>query len=209
MIQITLSDLVYINEAAKAIKCSDVMWIKNKLVGIDNLNYIIYCALDESKLSILPDRGLVFNQRGMAKFMKSIPYSSYSIDDTLINNNITLTTSVSDYAVTITISAELDNIVGDKLRSIFNYDIAMAQSQEEYMSEKLSDIYSLNKTAGGKLYKHDSEHILTLFGGLLPLTKADKLYMTLYDNPDNTFLARFRVAKKRFTIFVYIMYISI
>lgn len=209
MIQITLSDLVYINEAARALKCSTVMWIQNKLIGLDNLNYVVCCNLDESKLSVLPHRGIIFGQREMAKFMKGMPNSVYAIDDSIINTTVLLASAISPDTASITLSGEMDNIISEKLKTVISYDTSMASYQEENMTDRLSEIYSLNKTDGAMLYKHDSYHILTLFGGLLPLNKADKIYMTLHDNPDNTFLARFRVAKKQFNIFIYIMYISI
>ena len=76
MMQVKISDLIYINDAARALKKSNVMWIKNKLICIDNLNYIIFCSLDPDKLSVLPNRGIIFNQRELSKFMKAVSTES-------------------------------------------------------------------------------------------------------------------------------------
>ena len=60
------------------------------------------------------------------------------------------------------------------------------------------------------MYKYDSTHILTLFGGLLPLNKSDKIYIILEDNIDGkTFTVRFRVHKKICDIIIFLNYLKI
>ena len=80
---------------------------------------------------------------------------------------------------------------------------------EEDMTERLEDLYKLKRASGAIHYKYDDTHIMTLFSGILPLTKSDKLYMKLKDNSSNTFIVRFRVHKKQFNVYAYLLYLKI
>ena len=210
MMQVKISDLIYINDAARALKKSNVMWIKNKLICIDNLNYIIFCSLDPDKLSVLPNRGIIFNQRELSKFMKAVSIESqFDIEDSEFNQTTVLSTSLSNETLIIKVSNKLDKMILDKLYTAINIDMNMMHNNEIDVSKELSQLYGLTKTAGSILYKHDCFHTMTLFNGILPLNKADLIFLTLYDNPDNTFIARFRIQKKNFNIYSYMAYLKV
>ena len=203
---LTISDIIYINEAARNLKQKDAMWIRDKLVGIDNMNYIIYAQLDVSKLSILPNRGIIFNQRDLSKFTKSISVESkFEIDETSRASTIATITEV----MIVTTSQQIEYKVISNLTLSGNTDVSMQCVQEEDMSVKLQDLYNMSKTSGAMQYKYDSLHILTLFSGILPLAKSDKLFIKIFDVSENIFLARFRIQKKQFNIFTYIQYLKI
>ena len=55
------SDLIYLNDACKSLKCKMAIFISNKLIGIDDFNYIIFTNLDPENISVMPDKGLIIN----------------------------------------------------------------------------------------------------------------------------------------------------
>lgn len=57
---------------------------------------------------------------------------------------------------------------------------------------------SLKADDGCKLYKLTDKHIISIFAGMVPLNKVDKLDIKIYDNPmHNTFLVDYIVQKKK------------
>lgn len=214
MIRLVLSDLIHINNAARAFKQANVIWLQDKLFGLDNYNnYITICVLDRSELSILPLKGLMFNQRELAKFMKNISTESeFFIDDSnQIMNKTLLTTSLTNDTLSVTQSMELNMIVTNNWSKVVSIENRIADNdlRQQDVTNELEKLFKMSKSTGAFIYKHDKDHMLTLFSGIIPLNKADKVYLTLLDNPDNTFLARFRVSKKKFDVYAYLMYLKI
>ena len=203
---LNIADLIYINDAAKALKCKYIMWIDNKIVGVDNFNYIVYTTLNPDNISIFPTKGYIINQRNLSKFIKSISIESqFNIDESLNKNTISTLTNILD----IECDKRTEMMVKDRLNNALNIDNSLLELPEEDMTDKLSMVYKLTKSSGAIHYKYDDNHIMTLFSGILPLAKSDKFYLKLSDNSNNTFIVRFIIKKKQFNIYVYLLYLKI
>jgi hypothetical protein len=95
----------------------------------------------------------------------------------------------------LNISHEMDELIGNN-----NIDI----------TDRLGALFKLNRASGSINFQYDDEHILTLFVGILPLAKSDKILINLRDYPNsNIFCVRFTVIKKIFKVYAYLKYIKI
>lgn len=69
---------------------------------------------------------------------------------------------------------------------------------EESVEQFINLFRSLKADDGSKFLAIDPKHIISIYAGMIPLNKADKLDIVLYDNPlDNKFLIRFIVSKNK------------
>ena len=211
MITVTVSDLIYINEAAKALKQKDFCWIDNTLIGVDDFNYAIYCKLDAYKISVIPRKGLYINQKELSAFIKNITVEEgFNIADEY-NTGATTTLFTNNLAeLEIHMNPEMDIRVYYQLAQISKINMLMQNIPEQDVTARFADLYKMPKGAGVTMYHYDATHIMAIFGGIVPLLTADKLYMKLYDDSPATFLVQFRVDKKnKFEVFVYLMYLKI
>ena len=203
---IKTSDLIHINDASKSIKCRNVMWIDNKIISIDNFNYIKFTILNPDKISVFPKEGYIINQRELSAFIKTITTESqFSIDER--NIDIPLYTINGEFHIRK--DKYIETIIINKLVQASILDNDMVNIPEINMSEKLQQLYKLSKTSGSILYKYDENHLMTLFAGVVPLNKSDKLFLKICDNSESTFIARFRAEKKSFNVFVYLLYLKL
>lgn len=200
------SDLIYLNDACKSLKCKIAMFLSNKLIGIDDFNYMIFTNLDPDNISVMPEKGLIINQRELSKFIKSISVESYFEIDPYNKNNVihTMKEELSIYQ-----DRKIESIVIQRLKMTLNIDYQIYNINEVNVSNDLEELYKASKSSGAIHYKYDDTHLMTLFGGIIPLNKSDKLYLKMYDNPDNTFLVRFRVHKKKFDVYVYLLFLKL
>ena len=197
-----------INEAAKALKCRNFMWKQNKIISMDSMDYILYNELNTDKLLTYPTKGIVMNQRELSKIMKSITTESYfDISDELLSNT-TIVNTINDsmaFKIDSSIDASVDKNLNishqmDELIGINNIDI----------TDRLGALFKLNRASGSINFQYDNEHMLTLFVGILPLAKSDKILINLHDYPNgNIFCVRFTVSKKLFKEYAYLKYIKV
>lgn len=69
---------------------------------------------------------------------------------------------------------------------------------ESAVTQFLELLKSLKADDGSKFLSVDPKHIISVYSGMVPVNKADKMSMTVYDNPmDNKFLMKFEVYKKK------------
>lgn len=209
---ITTSDLIYLNDSARALKQKDVILYRNMLVGIDNFNYIILLYLNADKLHLYQDRGIIVNQRNLSAFIKTISTESeFEIREPEYSGISSITTISSN--LDIRFDENIKNVIINRIATANDIDRKMDRMVSGYIerdvTQELKELYSLTKTSGSILYHFDQNHLMTLFSGVIPLAKSDKLFLQVLDNSRSTFLARFRVQKKQSTVFVYLAYLKI
>ena len=209
MIRTPISDLMQINEAAKALKCRNFMWKQNKIISMDSMDYILYSELNTDKLLTYPIKGIVMNQRELSKIMKSITTESYfDISDELLSNT-TIVNTIND-SMAFKIDSSIDASVDRNLNISYQMDELMIGNNNIDITDRLGALFKLNRASGSIYFQYDGNHILTLFVGILPLAKSDKILINLYDYPNsNIFCVRFTVIKKLFKVYAYLKYIKI
>ena len=208
MIRTPISDLMQINEAAKALKCRNFMWKQNKIISMDSMDYILYSELNTDKLLTYPTKGIVMNQRELSKIMKSITTESYfDISDELLSNT-TIVNTIND-SMAFKIDSSIDASVDRNLNISHQMDELIGSNNID-ITDRLGALFKLNRASGSINFQYDNEHILTLFVGILPLAKSDKILINLHDYPNsNIFCVRFTVIKKIFKVYAYLKYIKI
>lgn len=208
MIRTPISDLMQINEAAKALKCRNFMWKQNKIISIDSMDYILYSELNTDKLLTYPTKGIVMNQRELSKIMKSITTESYfDISDELLSNT-TVVNTIND-SMAFKIDSSIDASVDKNLNISHEMDELIGSNNID-ITDRLGALFKLNRASGSIYFQYDGNHILTLFVGILPLAKSDKILINLHDYPNsNIFCVRFTVIKKLFKVYAYLKYIKV
>ena len=200
--KLTTAELVYINEAAKALKQKDFILIDNIMIGIDNiLSTFTYLNLDNTFI-VNHIAGCMFNTRSLSAFIKTITLESefeFDFGDILktqAGGELTVPTNrriLEDACRIYKYATSIDSIF-PYIREMENVELA-------------NKLYNMNKS-DGEFMAHINNHIATVFPSLIPMNKSDKLFITVFDNypMNNLFTIRYRICKKKFNVIVYVSY---
>lgn len=204
--KLTTSELVYINEAAKALKQKDFIIIDNAMIGIDNIqNIVTYILLDTNFITNY-NNGIIINQRALSAFIKTLSIESDFTFDS-VNNTIK---SISGGELKITYNQYIAELACDKFRYAILLDNSIQISiYESEISDIMSRLQNM-KSADGTIGINYNGYYMTLFPSLLPTTKTDKLYVTILQPPMlHTFISKFHIKKKKFDVITYVKYIKV
>lgn len=208
MMQVSYLDLYYINESIKSMKQRNIAWIGLSLIGVDSYQFIVYKQLDSSQLSACPNRALVINQKELAAFLKVIPTGTvFNLD---VDNLAGIATmSYFDAKLNIQYGTSIDRSVAAHMSKKQELSNLSDMYQCIDVTDRLQRMFKLTMTAGTIQFHYDDNHFLTLFAGILPLLKGDKIFITIMDCSDNTFYTKFRVDKKKTTpVEIYLRYLK-
>lgn len=205
--KLTINELVYINEAAKALKQRNFILIDNAIIGLDNIqNILTYILLDTNFITNYHD-GIIINQRELSAFIKTLSIESDfrfdSIDATI--------KSISGGELTLRHNIQIAELACNKFKYATSLDhVIQTIIPETEIKDIMDKIQNMNK-ADGSICINYNGYCMTLFPALLPINKSDKLYVKIlqsYIQP-YAFIAKFRIRKKKFDIITYINYIKI
>jgi len=201
--KLTTAELVYLNEAAKAFKRKDFILVKNMMIGVDNIKDVLsYIILDSNFIKCYAV-GALINTRALSAFVKTISLESefeFNLGDTI--------KTVAGGELNIGYDHSILSLAMNKIQIAQNIDTY--NCSPEVQSDVIRDkIYNMNKSSGGLITDFNGK-LITIFPSILPITKADKLFMTLYSKPnENIFVVKFRIDKKKFNMITYIAYIDL
>jgi hypothetical protein len=210
-IKITTSELLYINEAAKALKQKVFKIYNNTLIGMDNINdYVIYVDLDAKIYHNIDFNNFIINLRELSAFVKTI----------MLESEFELRNKEDGIYCINTMNGELNliNRVDLKSKVIPENQLAYVKSisniciplENEYIiNNDISELFSMKRDSGCIYYNYKNKYYISLFSGILPLNKSDKVSLTIYPNDNHSFIAKFSVMKKKFTINAYLSYLYI
>lgn len=208
--KLTTVELVHINDAAKALKARNVALFGNAIVSMDNINYMLsYTSLDSKFVCNYYD-WICINQRELSSFIANITAESeFTFDD---KNNYTAGTLSGKASLTVRplSKPEIDNI-SYKMNVFANMHTTMIYAVPNQECPELKEvIYPLSRDDGDIRYIYNG-YCLTLFSPLIPLNKADKLLISIYEDPNEpiSFIAQFTVVKKKFAVTVVIKYLKV
>ena len=197
---ISTIDLLSINKAAKAIKQKQIIFYNDQIYGLDNLNnYLIHSSYLNTSLPF--EETFIFDSRQLSEFVKNITIEgSFNI----IDNKI-LTGNLVELQI---ITGLYKDLLIDK-KNIINL-LSNNCTKEEDVTNDLKEMYSMKKVDGVFYYKYKDKYFMTLFPGLLPTLKSDKVRLSIYDNiNDNYFIAKYVVLKKDIQISIYLSYLKV
>lgn len=206
--QIKTADLIYLNEAAKALKQNNFQYLShgNVIIGYDNLDsYTTYVKLDENMFYVPELNGCVVSSRELSAFIKSICLET-EFELKWNSNNSLAIASMTGLLVFRIENIHLGYTKFTNTELINNLPVLCP---EEQVNETLANAFALRKADGAIYYKHHGKYFMTLFSGLMNVSKTDKVYLTLFDYRSinqYVFVARFVIHKKKFKVNVFIGY---
>ena len=196
-----------LNDLGKAMKIKD-----NDYIYLDLINRRIYVVesisikfIDISTITelIMYDINIFNNTMYLYKYIKEIIKSDFdSMYDNIFVSSLGVlghVDSITMYDFIIMRSKVLQKI------NVMNYNlskpvnITVSNIQED---EKFQYITTLKSSDGAEPYIIDQKHIITLFNGLIPLLKSDKVDIEIRDG-EHMFSIVFIVRKKKYTVNMY------
>lgn len=206
---LTVNDLVYINEAAKCLKHRFVAVRRHEIIGVDNIkDYISFTPINVSMLSNKGDwPEFILDTRELSAFIKTITVESefevIEASPRYISTTAAKLFLNTDARMLIMVNIQYSNVV--QLRTCGNRTI-----RKRNIDTDLEQVKAMRKT-DGEIHMYFDKYFVTLFSGLLPMAKADHVFLTIYDNfpKDTTFVVEFEVRKKKFSTFVFIAYLKV
>ena len=209
IVHIAISDLFKLREAALALKQRNYIWYDDILLGNDDpSSYVIYTKLPIEMNK--PLRGLSFNTKELSKVCSQI-----SIEPDMIFNNVpeygfgNIPISIQNNQMIFGINPQNDNECMKLLQVIHNVNGSMMNIQESDVTELFLPL-ALAVKSDGSLKININNHIMFIPSNAIPMGKKnDKLFMTMIDNPNNTFTVRFRLVKKKYNIIEYMSFLRL
>jgi hypothetical protein len=197
--------LMHLEEAAKALKNSQFQIIGNRIVGLDNTDQVIQYTTLSSEYYNPIMQGVIISTRELSKFIKSILLESeFEIMPTDINGVWRLHSSTE----TLDIIYPMTPYIVDKIayRLSISADDAIRRpiiEKRELINDNIADFFTLKKKDGIIKYIHNNKFLITIFQGLLTVSKSDKIYLTIHEYDNVSFVAHFEVVKKKFVVNVF------
>ena len=204
---ITTSELVYINEAAKALKQKDFILIDNAMIGLDNIENIVSFILLDNNFFTNHNNGMIINQRALSTFIKTLSVESDFQFDSI--NNIIKT--ISGGELLIGFNQSIAELACSKYLATIDVENTFINSIPEKEAPNIANGIQDMSKADGAVRVNYYEYYMTLFPSILPLTKTDKMYISIYEKYFGLkhFVAKFRINKKKFDIITYIHYLNL
>lgn len=192
-----LQDLLKIAKELKA----NYVYIKGNYIYGANEGFVYLKMMEFNNIYNI---NISFVVNDMATFIKNVAlneiklpnpnllYSSF--DNTLEINNMTMINTIESMIQSISYNMSISHkkIISEPVRGI--------QDFEYILESKSSD--------GSSMFRYNNYN-MTIFKNLIPIKKADKVYLTIYDIDNTKFLSNFTVDRKKTKIEVYIMYLHL
>ncbi len=189
---ITMDELIELSEYSKALKC-DIIRVRDKtMYGTDN-NFVHLRVIKSDLNNKFPD--MIFYSRDLFEFMKLLQF----------------TPDISDINMSkfITIHYEYTNMFENLIKTVSHHTFRIISFYNDDLKsdDNFNTINAMKAGDGIGLLKLSERYILTLYNGLLPINKSDKVEVCIRDIDDYRYLANFTIVKKKFSIDIYFMYL--
>ena len=188
----------------KSMKCDRYILLPDRIIGSDN-NVV---SITEAYVNTLIEEPYFEINKDILK----------ELDDTIkqyiknVDNKSKLETAMVDNLIkyrSITRLGDIDIIsIYTKICSNINPNYIISYNEDIKQDENFNYCLSLKAKDGLGKYIYDNKFI-SVFSGLLPINKSDKVSIEIYKSDNNTFLCRFIIDKKFTTLYKYIRYLSI
>lgn len=212
MLIIKTVELLHINEAAKALKQKEFQIFDQFIIGVDNSATMQYVQLDSS-IFVNNHRfeNIVINARELSAFIKTITLESEFILIPHLDQGFTTHTRAGgsllfkkSFLTNMYCASSMDTFY--RVQSMMQYNPCQPEIE---ITDNISQLFLMKKGDGSIRYNHLNRYMITLFSGLLPINKSDKVYLSIYHNSDCAFNALFRIKKKKFDVIICIAYLYI
>ena len=102
------------------------------------------------------------------------------------------------------------NMMNDITVSVALYKNEPINIEDLHNNESFkNEVMTLKASTGSIIYKALENYKMTLYIGILPITKADKVSLSIYPLDSYNFISQYRIKKKTGVMDVYIRYLNI
>lgn len=199
---VSSKDFLDLVELAKNIKC-DIVYINgNTIFGVDDS----FATLKKATINNPCNIFVCYRTLDMREFIKNIDSDRVQIDNNSIRTSIDNIVYQMSGQVVMNIMDLANRIVLMTYTDLYN------MKQPDYINEDIrqdinfENILAMKSADGAARYIADNKYILTLFNGLLPINKKDKVSLKIYNIDIYKFLANFTIVKKGISMDIFIMY---
>lgn len=209
MSRINAVDIIYLNEAVKTLKQKNVAVCNGYVIGLDNIEqYVRYIQLDYNLISnTFFTIKAIIDAAELSAFVNGLTTESCFVYDAY-NEYGNIFTNLKDCKLKLYNNRNALKYAMSKLGMCQQYDYKYKNVPMTNIDENIVNLRSMKKTDGTFNLIHNGQWI-TMFPGLLPMVKSDKVYLSIYDTSETSFVAKFTVKKKKFDVYVYLAYLKV
>lgn len=191
---LTSTDLITISNYAKYIKHKEFLVFNGKLYGIDYINYYYIYTNDLSDYlnPEIMSEALIFATRELASFIKTITTETEFTLHQCDNSTYFIINDMGDK-----LYIKSNKFMAIDLSNRINNTIQYNFTDEVDISDDMVQLINMKKDDGVYNYRYNDIYYMTLFKGIFPLNKSDKILLSIYDNNGPTYMAKFTIYKKK------------
>ena len=192
-------DLITIQNIAKSFKQKDFVLLNNKLYST-NINY--YLVTSGFPVDIIEP--IILNYKELSDFIKNITIET----EFEVSNNTIINNAGVILPIRFPTKYQLDELIS-KIDYINRISANNKVIKYGDVTSELEKVFSMKIADGSYYYNKDNIYFMTLFSGLFPLNKADKIELDIMDL-GNTFISKFDIIKKKnIKISIYVHYLKV
>lgn len=196
----TKSECVKLYDVVKGMKCDIVYVYPNRVIGADKEG----TSLSE----VFCDTGVSESyeiERDVLKLIADKSKALVKVDDDPFEPE----DFINRYAIRRSWLGPLEQSDLNMYIIMKGNDIPNCRIDDIKADDSFNEIQNKKAADGMTLYKVNKKYILTLYKGLVPVNKSDRVALELYDIDNYSFLAKFIINKGKFTINKYLVYFFI
>ena len=206
MEKISIQWLKWLADVCKAMKTEYICLSNDLIIGTDKTFSSV--VLVDSKNTFYKPINLGIPTTVLQTFIKEIPEF---IGNKPVGDNIYIDYNKGYICVCDEDYLQFDSVLGDKIVELFvtlTYSKSISLMKLNYPNlredEEFERCLALKSAQGAVMY-HKDGYCMSLFSGLLPINKADKVDLIIYPN-EKYFTAEFKITKKKPNIEMYCMF---
>ena len=209
-LDIYVTDLFRVREGCTALRNKDVLWINNILIGLNNPGYIIYASIPPEKMMCVPLIPLRVPAMRLSKLCSNLTteekFSFHNVGDRFPD---TLSINVSWTSLDLTMSLADNMTANNTLAMIRHFDSILEPYPEIEATNQFKEFASATKIAGAIKINPEPGYLMMIPVNALPLARSDKIYMKYGDIDANTYMARYRICKKIYTVTAFMCFLKV
>lgn len=190
--------LEYLFKISKEVK-SPLIYIKgNNLYGVDeNFVYLKHTIIDN-----IYGIDIAFKTNDMNAFIKGVDLNEIKlVGSNILYSSFDNTVEINNNDMIMNIERMIMNI--NNMTSYCNNKLLVSNIRE---IEEFENILAYKSAQGIGIFRYQN-YVMTIYNNLLPVKKADKLELMIYNINERSFLSNFSIIRKKSRIEVYIMYL--
>lgn len=193
----TKGECVKLYDAIKGMKCDIVYIYPDRIIGTDDKRIALAEVICDTKVSQSYEI-----ERNVIKLIADKSKELINVDDDPFEPE----DFINRYAIRRTWLGPLEQSDLNMHSMMKGNEIPDYRVDDLKANENFNNIQAQKAADGMSMLRLNKKYILSLYKGLLPVNKADKVSVELYDIDSYSFLAKFIIDKRKFVINKYLVY---